>query len=202
MNFTNIFREYNAYRQLRNKTCSPGFDSLVQTKANIWETATLIFTDLLSNSPKHSPRFSPGYEGTENMFYFLIVNILLFFQGAMMSIAFKEGLKIPPQAMEQVITGANQDLRQVYKPPLLPFIHQATSLPLRFFLSFSTSSILSTFFNPFNSSCIVKFRQLDPILVKVEIILLLIFSSLLCLINYRFLMTKCFILYMCYVRRN
>ena len=30
-----------------------------------------VFTDLLSNSPKHSPRLSPGYEGTENMFYFL-----------------------------------------------------------------------------------------------------------------------------------
>ena len=35
-------------------------------------TASQVFTDLLSNSPKHSPRFSPGYEGTENMFYFLI----------------------------------------------------------------------------------------------------------------------------------
>ena len=30
-----------------------------------------------------------------------------------MSIAFKEGLKIPPQAMEQIILGANQDVRQV-----------------------------------------------------------------------------------------
>ena len=30
-----------------------------------------IFTDLLSTSPKRSSRFSPGYEGTENMFYFL-----------------------------------------------------------------------------------------------------------------------------------
>ena len=30
-----------------------------------------------------------------------------------MSIAFKEGLKIPPQAMEQIILGANQDIRQV-----------------------------------------------------------------------------------------
>lgn len=34
-------------------------------------------------------------------------------KGAMMSIAFKEGLKIPPQAMEQIIIGANQDVRQV-----------------------------------------------------------------------------------------
>ena len=24
-----------------------------------------------TNSPKHSPQFSPGFEGTENMFYFL-----------------------------------------------------------------------------------------------------------------------------------
>lgn len=30
-----------------------------------------------------------------------------------MSIAFKEGLRIPPQAMEQIILGANQDVRQV-----------------------------------------------------------------------------------------
>ena len=30
-----------------------------------------VFTELLSISPKRSPRFSPGYEGTENMFYFL-----------------------------------------------------------------------------------------------------------------------------------
>ena len=34
-------------------------------------TASRVFTDLLSNSPKRSPRFLPGYEGTENMFYFL-----------------------------------------------------------------------------------------------------------------------------------
>ena len=27
------------------------------------------FTDLLSISPKRLPRFLPGYEGTENMFY-------------------------------------------------------------------------------------------------------------------------------------
>lgn len=32
-----------------------------------------------------------------------------------MSIAFKEGLRIPPQAMEQIILGANQDVRQVSK---------------------------------------------------------------------------------------
>ena len=33
-----------------------------------------------------------------------------------MSIAFKEGLKIPPQAMDQIIIGANQDVRQVGMP--------------------------------------------------------------------------------------
>jgi len=30
-----------------------------------------------------------------------------------MSLAFKEGIKIPTQAMEQIVTGANQDVRQV-----------------------------------------------------------------------------------------
>ena len=29
------------------------------------------FHYLLSNSPKHSPRFSPGYEDRGDMFYFL-----------------------------------------------------------------------------------------------------------------------------------
>ena len=33
--------------------------------------------DLLQNSPKRSPRFSPGYESTENMFYFLIVKVFI-----------------------------------------------------------------------------------------------------------------------------
>ena len=28
-------------------------------------------SDLLSNSPKRSSQFSPSYEGTQNMFYFL-----------------------------------------------------------------------------------------------------------------------------------
>ena len=37
-------------------------------------TVSRVFTDLLSNSPKRSPRFSLGYEDTENMFYFLIIN--------------------------------------------------------------------------------------------------------------------------------
>ena len=39
--------------------------------------------------------------------------LLCQFQGAMMSIAFKEGLKIPPPAMNEIILGANQDIRQV-----------------------------------------------------------------------------------------
>ena len=39
-----------------------------------WElsTSSRIFTALLSNSPKRLPRFSPAFEGTENMFCFLI----------------------------------------------------------------------------------------------------------------------------------
>ncbi|XP_010217495.1 PREDICTED: replication factor C subunit 1 [Tinamus guttatus] len=34
-------------------------------------------------------------------------------KGAMMSIAFKEGLKIPPPAMHEIILSANQDIRQI-----------------------------------------------------------------------------------------
>ena len=38
------------------------------------QPAPRVFTDLLSNSPKDWPRFLPGYEGTEKMFYFLNTN--------------------------------------------------------------------------------------------------------------------------------
>uniref|UniRef100_A0A8C3TZJ3 Replication factor C subunit 1 n=1 Tax=Catharus ustulatus TaxID=91951 RepID=A0A8C3TZJ3_CATUS len=38
-------------------------------------------------------------------------------KGAMMSIAFKEGLKIPPPAMQEIILAANQDIRQVSTHP-------------------------------------------------------------------------------------
>ena len=48
-------------------------------RKSLWEfskrwkpsTASWVFTDLLSNSPKCTPRFSPGYESTQNVFYFL-----------------------------------------------------------------------------------------------------------------------------------
>ena len=41
-----------------------------------WKTATAsrVFIDLLSNSPKRSPRLSSGYEDTEKMFYLLSKN--------------------------------------------------------------------------------------------------------------------------------
>ena len=39
--------------------------------ALIASTASRVFTDLQSNSPKHSRQFSPSYEGTQSMLYFL-----------------------------------------------------------------------------------------------------------------------------------
>ena len=36
-----------------------------------------VFTDLLLNSPNRSPRFSPGYGGTVNMFYFFYKIIII-----------------------------------------------------------------------------------------------------------------------------
>ena len=44
--------------------------SVKENEAKLFGKAP-VFTDLFSNSPKRSPRLSPGYEGTENMFYFL-----------------------------------------------------------------------------------------------------------------------------------
>ena len=49
-------------------------------RQSLWEfssrwkhsTASRVITDLLSNSPKRTPWFSAGYEGTKKMFYFLI----------------------------------------------------------------------------------------------------------------------------------
>ena len=45
-----------------------------------FSTASRVFNDLLSNYPKHSPQFSQGYEGAENMFYFLNLKHHLFFK--------------------------------------------------------------------------------------------------------------------------
>ena len=50
--------------------------SLLKTSAMFVRILEQVKTDLLSNSPKRSPRFSPGYEGTENMFYFLNITEL------------------------------------------------------------------------------------------------------------------------------
>ena len=52
-------------------------------------------------------------------------------------------------------------------------------------------------FNNFSPSFIVKFSHLGPYVSvnKFKIILLLLFSSLFCLINSHFLITKCHVLY-------
>ena len=44
---------------------------LVQMKTLDCVSIGFLLHDLLSNSPVRSPRFSTGYEGKENMFYFL-----------------------------------------------------------------------------------------------------------------------------------
>lgn len=41
------------------------------------------------------------------------MKIPFIFQGPMMSICFREGIKIKPDALDQVIIGANQDVRQI-----------------------------------------------------------------------------------------
>ena len=52
--------------------CWKPWQSLLEFSSR-WKplTASWVSTDLLSNPPKRSPRFSPDYEGMENMFYFL-----------------------------------------------------------------------------------------------------------------------------------
>ena len=51
-----------------------------------------------------------GWSGSST---FSLLVFDLFRQGAMMSIAFKEGLKIPPPALNEIILAANHDVRQV-----------------------------------------------------------------------------------------
>ena len=60
------------------------------------------------------------YLGFCNVFLYVLILCLRFnnvhsylLKGFAMSVACREGLKIPPQAMEQIIVGANQDIRQV-----------------------------------------------------------------------------------------
>lgn len=66
-------------------------------------------------------RFPPPFPLImHEILYLLYLNLVTsitfgtcYVQGAMMSVAFKEGLKIPPPAMNEIILGANQDIRQV-----------------------------------------------------------------------------------------
>ena len=67
----------NFVKEIKHVLCA--FLAWWKPRQSFWEfssrwkpsTASRVFTDLLLNSPKHSPRFSPGYEGTKNMFCFL-----------------------------------------------------------------------------------------------------------------------------------
>ena len=66
---------YDFIREIKHVIRS--FIAWWKPRQSLWEfssrwkpsTASWAFTDLLSNSPKRAPRFSPGYEGTENFFF-------------------------------------------------------------------------------------------------------------------------------------
>lgn len=44
---------------------------------------------------------------------YLILYMYLHCQGAMMSVCFREGVKLKPEALDQIIVGSNQDVRQI-----------------------------------------------------------------------------------------
>ncbi len=54
-----------------------------------------------------------------------------------MSIAFREGLKVPPAALNEIIMAANQDVRQVRSFMIFPkschFLYQIENYILNFF---------------------------------------------------------------------
>ena len=70
------------FLNIRNKKCfsclhspkkiSSKFLGILEQVKSSGTASRRVFTDLLSNYLKLSPWFSPGYEGTEKMFYFLI----------------------------------------------------------------------------------------------------------------------------------
>ena len=70
------------------------------------QTSSRVFTDLLSNSPRHSPQFSPGYEGLENMFYFLIQYYLTNQEAAIQEVV--EHWEEQPPAVQQGV-GAGEE---------------------------------------------------------------------------------------------
>ena len=67
----------NFIKEIKHVVCA--FIASWNPRQSLWEfssrwkplTASWVFTDLLLNSPKRSPQFSPVYEGMQNMFYFL-----------------------------------------------------------------------------------------------------------------------------------
>ena len=81
----NVKQEDSVVIHLRNKTCFPCLHRLVKNEANVWEnsradqwkpeTQSRVFTN--SRFSQTLPRFSPGYEGTENIIY-LFYKIIIF----------------------------------------------------------------------------------------------------------------------------
>ena len=66
----------SGYEAQNEVLLSPSFESLHFYERNkpinyAHFVYRLSLSDLLSNSPKCLPQFLPGYDGTENMFYFL-----------------------------------------------------------------------------------------------------------------------------------
>lgn len=84
------------------------------------------------------------------IFWWQLLRELYVLQGAMMSIAFKEGLKIPPPAMHEIILAANQDIRQVSASSALVLVQKVWSPWLQcgiwMVLLFSGIGILFFFF--------------------------------------------------------
>ena len=74
------FQGNGIWGHLRNKTCFPCFHSLVKTEANVWENSRADQwkpeTQPAREFSQTLPRFSTGYGGTDNMFYFFYKSII------------------------------------------------------------------------------------------------------------------------------
>lgn len=81
---------------------------MVYVHKKIWAICALNIQKNMQSSFKDVSVCSTGIHRNS-----LVTASQLWLQGAMMSIAFKEGLKIPPPAMQEIILAANQDIRQV-----------------------------------------------------------------------------------------
>ena len=121
-------------------------------------TASRVFIDLLSNSSKRSPRLSPSYEGTENMFYFLNEIIVIYLPNNSLSLSLRKQLIL--RWLKRL--GSDQFFRKNLMRSTL--LMQSLRYFLNFFVRF-WSLFLTTVFKCFQKLLVVAVLYILKVLV-------------------------------------